>query len=62
MHNYNIKYNVEFFIIEKYRKFPVAFRKTNVWKIGTRFGTFARQVETLARRMARWQVYWQVGT
>ena len=50
MYNYDIKYSVEHLII-KYINFLLAFRKRNVWKIGAPFGTSARQVKTLARRM-----------
>ena len=37
----------------KVQKLPLAFRKRNVLKIGTPFGTLGPQVEKLARRLAR---------
>ena len=53
----------------KVQIFPSAFRKRNVCKIGTPFGTFARQVEKLGRRLAcwdamlkHWHAVWDVRT
>ena len=40
MHNYDIKYN--FLCNNKVSKFHLAFRKGNIWKIGTPFGTLTR--------------------
>ena len=53
----------------KIQKFYLAFRKRNVRKICTPFGTLARQVEKLARHLAcwhailkHWHAIWHVGT
>ena len=54
----------------KVQKFPLAFRKRNVWKFGTPFGTLARQNVKLARHSARrveklarfWHVSTYIGT
>ena len=70
MHKYDIKYNEDCFYNNKVQKFPLAFRKKNIWKIGTLYalqhvgtfiGTFARKNEKLAhfwyvRTQARWHV------
>ena len=60
---YNFWYN------NNVQKFPKAFRKRNVRKIGTPFGTLARRVEKLARRLAHfhatfkhWHIVWHVDT
>ena len=52
----NCLYNI------KVKKFPLAFRKRNIWNISMTFGTFGHQAEPLARRMTRWHIYWHFGT
>ena len=52
MYNYDIKDN---FLYNKVSKFHLAFRKGNIWKIGTPFGTLTSYVEkldTLAQKHA----------
>ena len=39
----------------------ISFRKRNILKIDTPFGTLARQVETLASRLASKQACWHVN-
>ena len=41
-----------FLFSNKIKKFLLAFPKKNIWKISMHFGTFARQVEKLARYLA----------
>ena len=53
-------YFLKIFFNNKLQKFSVAFRKRNVWKIGTPFGRLACQVEISARRFVRWHAKRQV--